>query len=140
MGTFGILNDYKTLDSGIAVRTHAIMLVREHSEPIIAPFSYNITRPEKTPYEDLKNFLEKNVPAKAKGQGYDVYVCETYFYKHLPMLRELKHRFNAINMGEAAYLSEEMQAKILASFQQLSQTLNVDSHNCIEAIVKQSQK
>jgi len=136
MGTFGILNDYKINEAGISVRTHAVMLVHEHTEPTIRQFSYNLSRPEKIPFTDLKNFLERNIPVKAKGQGYDVYVCEEYFYKHLPVLKELKHRFNTINMSDAAYLSEEMQIKILTHFQELGQALNSNSKNCLDAIIK----
>jgi len=104
---FAVVTEYEKRKSGLYIAIHAILLSNNYNgSPIIRGYIKNPSKKSNTiPHDDLKSFLEENIP-----ENYDVYPCDSYYYKYPELLEELIHRFNVKTIDDSPLeLQEEIQ-------------------------------
>ncbi len=104
MSAFAVVDDYRLSESGIYLRTHAVILVNGCKEPPCKTLVYFANNSIKTQNDELTQFLESYV-----SKYYDLYATEKYHAVYGELTESLKHKFITKRLYDAPI---EMQGKI----------------------------
>jgi hypothetical protein len=125
---FAVVTEYEIRKSGLYIAIHAIMLSDNNNGfPIIFGYIENSSKTLNIPHDDLKSFLEKNIPEK-----YDVYPCDVYFYKFPKLLEEVIERFNVKKIDDSP---PEIQEEIQQYFTKVNSSRFVNVRNYVNGLM-----
>ena len=96
MGAFAVVDDYRLNESGLYIRSHAIILVNGHKEPPIKTEVYPMSNSEKECNKIVANFLERYI-----SKYYDLYATDKYCSQYSEPIASLRHKFLTKKLNEA---------------------------------------